>query len=104
MLLELHTTLKPGGVLLSSNLRGHNEEGWNSGRYGVHHDLESWRRYTSAARFVEPTHYTALTRRAARTAALAGERLAQVGVLKKVAFAGASHAMTSRYRAGQHDR
>jgi hypothetical protein len=35
---------------------------------------------------------------------LAGERLAQVGVLKKVAFAGASHAMTSRYRAGQHDR
>jgi hypothetical protein len=38
------------------------------------------------------------------TAALAGERLAQVGVLKKVAFAGASHAMTSRYRAGQHDR
>jgi hypothetical protein len=44
VLLELHTTLKPGGVLLSSNLRGHNEEGWNSGRYGVHHDLESWRR------------------------------------------------------------
>jgi len=57
VLLELHTTLKPGGVLLSSNPRGHNEEGWNSGRYGVHHDLESWRRNTSAAGFVELTHY-----------------------------------------------
>ena len=57
MLLELHTTLKPGGVLLSSNPRGHNEEGWNSGRYGVYHDLDSWRRYTSTAGFVELTHY-----------------------------------------------
>jgi len=26
VLLELHTTLKPGGVLFSSNPRGHNEE------------------------------------------------------------------------------
>jgi hypothetical protein len=44
VLLQLHTTLKPDGVLFSSNPRGHNEEGWNSGRYGVYHDLESWRR------------------------------------------------------------
>ena len=50
-------TLKPGGVLFSSNPRGRNEEGWNSGRYGVYHDLESWSRYTSAAGFVEITHY-----------------------------------------------
>jgi SAM-dependent methyltransferase len=57
VLLELHTTLKPGGVLFSSNPRGRNEEGWNSGRYGVYHDLQSWRRYTSAADFVELTHY-----------------------------------------------
>jgi hypothetical protein len=57
VLLELHATLKPGGVLFSSRLRGHNEVGWNSGRYGLHHDLESWRRYTSAAGFVELTHY-----------------------------------------------
>ncbi len=57
VLLELHTTLKPGGVLFSSNPRGRNEEGWNSGRYGVYHDLESWRRYMSAAGFVELTHY-----------------------------------------------
>ena len=46
-----------GGVLFSSNPRGRNEEGWNSGRYGVYHDLESWSRYTSAAGFVEITHY-----------------------------------------------
>jgi uncharacterized protein YbjT (DUF2867 family) len=45
VLLELHATLKPGGVLFSSNPRGDNEEGWNSGRYSVFHDLESWRRY-----------------------------------------------------------
>jgi SAM-dependent methyltransferase len=57
VLLELYTTLKPGGVLFSSNPRGRNEEGWNSGRYGVYHDLASWRRYTSAAGFVELTHY-----------------------------------------------
>jgi SAM-dependent methyltransferase len=57
VLLELHATLKPGGVLLSSNPRGRNEEGWNRGRYGVYHDLENWRRYMSAAGFNELTHY-----------------------------------------------
>jgi hypothetical protein len=38
VLLELHASLKPGGVLFSSNPHGHNEEGWNGGRYGVYHD------------------------------------------------------------------
>jgi SAM-dependent methyltransferase len=57
VLLELHATLKPGGVLFSSNPRGHNEEGWNGGRYGAYYDLETWRRYLSAARFVELAHY-----------------------------------------------
>jgi SAM-dependent methyltransferase len=57
VLLELHATLKPGGVLFSSNPHGHNEEGWNRGRYGAYHDLESWRRYLSAAGFAELTHY-----------------------------------------------
>jgi Methylase involved in ubiquinone/menaquinone biosynthesis len=33
VLLELHASLKPGGVLFSSNPHGHNEEGWNGGRY-----------------------------------------------------------------------
>ena len=36
--------------------------------------------------------------------ASAGERSGAGWRPKKVAFAGASHAMTSRYRAGQHDR
>jgi len=57
VLLELSAALKPGGVLFSSNPHGHNEEGWNRGRYGAYHDLESWRRYLSAAGFAELTHY-----------------------------------------------
>ena len=57
VLRELHATLKPEGVLFSSNPRGRDEEGWNSGRYGAYHDLETWRRYLSAAGFVELTHY-----------------------------------------------
>jgi SAM-dependent methyltransferase len=54
---ELHATLKPGGVLFSSNPRGANEEGWNRGRYGAYHDLEAWRRFTQGAGFVELEHY-----------------------------------------------
>ena len=57
VLLELHASLKPGGVLFSSNPRGHNQEGWNGGRYGVYHGLDNWRRYMSAAGFVELNHY-----------------------------------------------
>lgn len=54
---NLHATLKPGGVLFSSNPRGRNDEGWNRGRYGAYHDLETWRRYLTAAGFNELTHY-----------------------------------------------
>jgi SAM-dependent methyltransferase len=54
---QLHATLKPGGVLFSSNPRGGNEEGWNRGRYGVYHDLAAWRRWMSGAGFVELEHY-----------------------------------------------
>jgi len=54
---ELHAALKPGGVLFSSNPHGANEEGWNRGRYGVYHDLETWRRYLTAASFAELSHY-----------------------------------------------
>ena len=57
ILLELHATLKPRGVLFSSNPRGHNEEGWNNGRYGAYHDLEAWRGFLLGAGFVELTHY-----------------------------------------------
>jgi SAM-dependent methyltransferase len=54
---ELHAALQPGGVLFSSNPRGANEEGWNRGRYGVYHDLETWRGYLDAAGFAELEHY-----------------------------------------------
>ncbi|MGH6608995.1 MAG: class I SAM-dependent methyltransferase [Burkholderiaceae bacterium] len=57
VLAELHATLKPRGVLFSSNQRGSNEEGWNRGRYGVYHDLEAWRRWMTGARFIEIEHY-----------------------------------------------
>ena len=57
VLSELHASLKSGGVLFSSNPRGHNEEGWGGGRYGVYYDLETWRHYASAAGFVELAHY-----------------------------------------------
>lgn len=57
VLRALHATLRPQGVLFSSNPRGRNEEGWNQGRYGVFHDLESWQRYMADAGFAEITHY-----------------------------------------------
>lgn len=57
VLRELSATLKPGGVLFSSNPRGQNEEGWSGERYGSYHDLETWRRYVSAAGLIELEHY-----------------------------------------------
>ena len=54
---ELHAALKPDGVLFASNPRGNNEEGWNHGRYGAYHDLESWRGFLARAGFSELEHY-----------------------------------------------
>ena len=57
VLRQLRATLKPRGVLFSSNPRGKNEEGWSGGRYGAYHDLEAWRRFISDAGFWELEHY-----------------------------------------------
>ncbi|MGN2433121.1 class I SAM-dependent methyltransferase [Pseudomonas syringae] len=57
VLRQLHATLKPGGVLFSSNPRGQNQEGWNGERYGAYHDLETWRQLLNEAGFAELEHY-----------------------------------------------
>ena len=57
VLRQLFACLKPGGVLLSSIPRGDDREGWSDGRWGVFHHPETWRRYMSAAGFIELTHY-----------------------------------------------
>jgi SAM-dependent methyltransferase len=54
---QLRAALKPGGVLFSSNPHGGNEEGWNRGRYGAYHDLETWRGAMEEAGFTELEHY-----------------------------------------------
>jgi SAM-dependent methyltransferase len=57
VLQELRATLRPDGVLLSSNPHGNDEEGWNRGRYGAFVTLETWRRQLTAAGFVELDYY-----------------------------------------------
>jgi len=54
---ELRDALKPRGVLFASNPHGHNEEGWNRGRYGAYHDLPAWSRYLVNAGFTLLDHY-----------------------------------------------
>ena len=57
VLRALHATLKPRGVLFSSNPRGNNEEGFNGERYGAYHDITTWRTFVMAADFTELMHY-----------------------------------------------
>ena len=54
---QLRATLKPRGVLFSSNPRGNNEESIQGGRYGAYYDLSTWRAYLTAAGFSEIEHY-----------------------------------------------
>ena len=78
VLLELHATLKPRGVLFSSNPHGHNEEGWNwraLRRVSRSRNLASLH---AAAGFVELDSLLPPCRPAARTATVARERVAQV--------------------------
>lgn len=57
LLRQLHHTLKPGGVLLSSNPRGDDQEGWNGDRYAAYYRLETWRGFMQATGFSEIEHY-----------------------------------------------
>ena len=57
VLKELHATLKPGGVLFTSNPRGENQEGWHGDRYGTYHELPAWRQFMTDAGFIELEHY-----------------------------------------------
>lgn len=57
VLLRLNKTLKPEGVLFSSNPRGNNQEGWNGPRYGSYYDYETWERLVTAAGFAPLHHY-----------------------------------------------
>jgi SAM-dependent methyltransferase len=57
VLRQLHATLKPDGVLFSSNPRGNNEESINGERYGAYYELATWRSMLTAAGFVELEHY-----------------------------------------------
>ena len=57
VLKELYATLKPDGVLFSSNPRGDNQEGWQGQRYGVYIDWPTWRELVSGAGFKEIRHY-----------------------------------------------
>lgn len=53
----LWACLVPGGVLLSSNPRGDNREGYSGARYGAYHDELRWRRSCEGAGFTLITHY-----------------------------------------------
>jgi SAM-dependent methyltransferase len=57
VLLELFCTLRPRGVLFSSNPRGNNEEGLSDDRYACFFDYDTWRDYVAAAGFSEVGHY-----------------------------------------------
>ena len=54
---ELRGTLKPRGVLFTSNPHGQNDEGWQRGRYGAFHDIDRWRAFVTGAGFDEIDHY-----------------------------------------------
>ena len=57
VLRELHTALKPEGVLFSSIPHGKDQEGWSDGRYGVFHRPASWLAFGVAAGFEELEHF-----------------------------------------------
>lgn len=57
VLKQLYASLKPAGILFSSNPRGNNEEGWNDDRYGCYYNWPTWRALLQDAGFIELEHY-----------------------------------------------
>lgn len=57
VLAALYASLRPGGVLFSSNPRGDNQAGWGGDRYGHYHDLAGWSRFMASAGFDAIGHY-----------------------------------------------
>ena len=57
VLSELRATLRPGGVLFSSNPRGANWEGYRGERFGAFQEFEQWRDFATGAGFAEIRHY-----------------------------------------------
>ena len=54
---QLWDTLKPNGILFSSNPRGNDQEFWQDQRYGSFYTFETWRQLLTQAQFQEVTHY-----------------------------------------------
>ena len=54
---RLHAALKPGGVLLASNPRGQDEEGFVDGRYACFYSFKTWRRLVRRSGFALIDHY-----------------------------------------------
>jgi SAM-dependent methyltransferase len=50
VLYDLYTTLRPGGILFSSNPRGH-DEGWSGQRFGHYMQLDTSKQYLEDAGF-----------------------------------------------------
>jgi SAM-dependent methyltransferase len=57
VLCHLRGSMKPRGVLFSSNPRGDNRETWNGDRFGCYWDLERWTEVVTAAGFEAIGHY-----------------------------------------------
>jgi SAM-dependent methyltransferase len=54
---RLQAALKPGGVLLASNPRGQDEEGFVDGRYACFYSFKTWRRLVRRSGFALIDHY-----------------------------------------------
>ena len=57
VLRALHDTLRPGGVLLASNPRGDNQEGFSGQRWGAFWNFETWCQRVEATGLVPLDHY-----------------------------------------------